>query len=218
MHLDQFGVLEYRIRKLEIIQEIIVDARACSSVYAKAGLTRGIFERRLEEDVAQASLPAFLLLIARHHRQDFRILQRTKQYLLNEENLVILQDRISATEKLRDGALRNAESLAASEPSDSEALRIYNSIKKSSSIESIAKAVYPAETFSRFYADYAALSPFVHGGNRETLVVTKTHGDHSPQMLSVLKNILDHASEQTQSALAFLRTIYTDQQKQKEST
>jgi hypothetical protein len=42
MHIDSLGVLQYRIRKLEIVLEIIKDAESCASIYVKASLTRGI--------------------------------------------------------------------------------------------------------------------------------------------------------------------------------
>jgi hypothetical protein len=85
MHLNQVGVIEYRIRKLETVLEIIRDAEVCSRLYVKASLIRGIIERLMEGDVADSSLPAFVLLVARHHGQDLKFLRRVAKNALSPD-------------------------------------------------------------------------------------------------------------------------------------
>lgn len=62
-----------------------------------------------------------------------------------------------------------------------------------------------------FYADYAAFSPFVHGGHRETLAVTKDR-DQRPVMLATLEKILEQLHTNTDEMLNELRAIHAQQE------
>ena len=207
MHLDQLGVLEYRIRRLEIVLDIIRDAEACKSVYAKASLTRGLMERLLEEDIAEASLPSLVFLVARHHNQDLRFLRHAEKDPSDPEKLKAIQHNIAETTKLKEQFLTTAARLAEELPADSRARRVYEALTISDSVKNRAKSVYEASVFSAFYADYSGLSQFVHGGNRETLVVTRQRGDLAPILQSVADQTIAGVKRHAETRLAALRNM-----------
>jgi hypothetical protein len=206
MHLDRFGVLQYRIRKLEIVLEIVRDAEAAASLYVKANLIRGVMERLLEDEIADASVPGLALLVARHHAQDLKFLRRAEQSAPSPETGIILQHNIAETIKLKEQCEAAGATLAATMSPDEPARRLYEELKKAPNLELRAKAFYSPETFAAFYADYSALSQFVHGGNRETLMVTSVRGDLTPVLLPLANQQIVHLRRFTEQRLAILRS------------
>jgi hypothetical protein len=207
VHLDPIGVVEYRIRKLEVVLEIIRDAGACSSIYVKANLCRGIMERLLEDDLADASLPALLLIVSRHHAQDLKFLRRSEKHTKDVGALATYRKNIAKTIALRESSRKQAEELAGSVAPESASRTIYEALKKHDTVEERAKAVYTPEVFERFYADYAALSQFVHGGNRETLMVTTERGDLAPLFQPIADQMIAEVKRLVEERLAVLRNL-----------
>jgi hypothetical protein len=205
MHIDSLGVLQYRIRKLEIVVEIIKDAEACAGIYAKANLTRGIMERMLELAIADESLPGLVLLVANHHGQDLKFLRRTERTETNAKALAVVRHNIAETIRLRDKALADAAAVAQTLDADSRPRQIYEALLKNDSVEARAQAVFPPDTAAAFYGDYAALSQFVHGGNRETLVVTAQRGDLAPILRPLADASIVQAKLNAEAQLAVLR-------------
>jgi hypothetical protein len=207
MHVDPLGILGYRIRKLEVILELIADAERCKSVYVKAGVSRGIMERVLEDDLADASPPALLLAVSRHHHQDLKFLRRSEANNEHPAVLATIRANIAGTIKLKEDSAKRAADLASAYPMDSEAVRIYEGLKKRDTVEERARLIYPTVSYARFYADYSALSQFVHGGNRETLMVTTSRGDLTETILPIANQLLAAFKELVEDRLAVLRGL-----------
>jgi hypothetical protein len=205
MHIDSLGVLQYRIRKLEIVLEIIKDAEACAGIYAKANLTRGIMERMLELAIADESLPGLVLLVANHHGQDLKFLRRTERTETDAKALAVVRHNIAETIRLRDKALADAAAVAQTLDAASRPRQTYEALLKNDSVEARAQALFPPATAAAFYGDYAALSQFVHGGNRETLVVTANRGDLAPILRPLADASIAQAKASAEAQLAILR-------------
>jgi hypothetical protein len=213
MPFDPLAIVQHRIRRLEILLDIARDAETCAGIYAKAILARALMERLLDDQVAEASTPGFLLIVALYYHEDLKLLRRLLYDVTETAERRELEEKIALTAGWKEASEAEAEALAAQELE--HATRIYQALKGNPSVESRARAVYSKKEYSAFYQDYSALSQFVHGGHREALLVTQERGDVSAAVLPTINQAIQRVAESARASLATLHGSPAPAQHQK---